>query len=243
MNTDRPSRYPGYDVLSKRDTPSWDDVTREVVEGRLAQRNEPRFCNDVQWRALDALCAAIMPRSRAPKPALKPALHGAAPNDDSEKNADRWADVSVPVAAVVDMKLHGDGRDGYRDARLPPLRDAWRIGLAALDAESRQSYGAAFADLDGTRQRDLLTRMQRGELKNDAWQGMSCKLFFSLRVLQDIASAYYAHPQSWNEIGFGGPANPRGYVRMQANRRDPWEASEASPGREARARKENRRAR
>ncbi len=239
MNTERPSRYPGYDVLRKRDTPSWDDVTREVIEARLAQRNEPRFCNDAQWRALDALCAVIVPRSRAPKPELS----GAAPNENGGKNAERWAGVSVPVAAVVDMKLHHDARDGYRDARLPPLRDAWRIGLAALDAESRQSYGAAFADLDRTQQRELLTRMQRGDLKNDAWQGMSCKVFFTLRVLHDIASAYYAHPQSWNEIGFGGPANPRGYVRMQANRRDPWEASEASPGREARARQENRRAR
>ena len=36
--------------------------------------------------------------------------------------------------------------------------------------------------------------------------------------------AYYAHPSAWNEIGFGGPASPRGYVRMDFNRRDPWEA-------------------
>ena len=39
-------------------------------------------------------------------------------------------------------------------------------------------------------------------------------------------SVYYAHPAAWSEIGFGGPASPRGYVRMQANRRDPWEAME-----------------
>ena len=33
-------------------------------------------------------------------------------------------------------------------------------------------------------------------------------------------------PIAWNEIGFGGPASPRGYVRMDFNRRDPWEAVE-----------------
>lgn len=247
MSEARLSRYPGYDVMHKRDTPSWDDVTREVIDERLAQRNEPRFCNDAQWRALDALCAVIVPRSRAATPATSARGHENASRggggDSSEKADNRWAEVSVPVAAFVDRKLQADGRDGYRDARLPPLRDAWRIGLAALDAESRQAHGVAFADLDRAAQRDVLTRMQRGELKDSAWQGMQCDLFFSLRVLHDIGSAYYAHPQSWNEIGFGGPANPRGYVRMQANRRDPWEASEAKPVRETRTLEENRRAR
>ena len=236
MSIDRPPRYPGYDVLQKRDTPSWDDITREVIDARLAQRNAPRFCNDAQWRTLNALCAAVVPRSRAPRSALTP-------EGRIEHDAPRWAEPTVPVAALIDMKLLHDGRDGYRDARLPPLRDAWRIGLAALDAESRQAYGATFADIDDTRQRTLITRMQRGELKDAAWQGMPSDVFFSLRVLHDIGSAYYAHPQAWNEIGFGGPANPRGYVRMQANRRDPWESAEAKPGQETKALQENRRAR
>ncbi len=236
MSADRPSRYPGYDVLRKRDSPSWDEITREVIDERLAQRNTPRFCNDAQWRALDALCTVIVPRCRQAK-------HAASDDPMTKGDANRWAEPSVPVAALVDTKLLRDERDGYRDARLPPLRDAWRIGLAALDAESRHAYGAGFADIDETHQRELLARMQRGELNNAAWQGMSGKVFFSMRVLYDIGSAYYAHPQAWNEIGFGGPANPRGYVRMQANRRDPWEPSEAKPGREARALAENRRAR
>jgi hypothetical protein len=54
---------------------------------------------------------------------------------------------------------------------------------------------------------------------------------------------YYSHPHSWSEIGFGGPANPRGYVRMYYDRRDPWEAAEAKPGDEDNARRENQRAR
>lgn len=237
MSNELRTRYPGYDVMRKRDTPSWDDATREVIDARLAQRNTPSFCNDVQWRTLDALCTVIVPRSRA-ETQETPSSNEGTPADRL-----RWRQASVPVAALVDMKLFHDGRDGYRDARLPPLREAWRIGLAALDAESRRAYRAAFADVGDTHRRDLVTRMQRGELADPAWEGMACDVFFSLRVLHDIASAYYAHPQAWNEIGFGGPANPRGYVRMQANRRDPWEAAEATPGNEARALEENRRAR
>jgi Gluconate 2-dehydrogenase subunit 3 len=222
------SRYPGYDVLAKRDTPSWDEVTRKVIDTRLAQRNAPRFCNDAQWRTLSALSAVIVPQSldRSVDPTHR-----------------RFAPPRVPVAGLVDTKLADDARDGYRDARLPPLRDAWRIALAAIDAESRALHRAAFADLGEDAQRDILERMQRGELKAPAWEGMPCDVFFSLRLLHDICSAYYSHPLSWSEIGFGGPANPRGYVRMQANRRDPWEPVEARPGQEAQALKENVRVR
>ena len=69
---------------------------------------------------------------------------------------------------------------------------------------------------------------------------MPCRLFFSARVLHDVVAAYYAHPTSWNEIGFGGPASPRGYVRMGFDKRDPWEAAEAKVGAEADAERKNR---
>ena len=70
---------------------------------------------------------------------------------------------------------------------------------------------------------------------------MPPELFFAKRLLHDVVGAYYAHPAAWNEIGFGGPASPRGYVRMNFDRRDPWEAAEARPGREDEARRENAR--
>jgi hypothetical protein len=69
---------------------------------------------------------------------------------------------------------------------------------------------------------------------------MPCDLFFADRVLVDLVSAYYAHPTAWSEMGFGGPAGPRGYVRMDPDERDPWEAVEAKPGREVIAAEKNR---
>ena len=50
---------------------------------------------------------------------------------------------------------------------------------------------------------------------------MDCAVFFAKRLLPDVVFAYYAHPTAWNEIGFGGPASPRGYVRMGFDRRRP----------------------
>lgn len=206
-------RYPGYDVLSKRDTPSWDDKTREVIDQRLKTAHDPRFFDAVQWEAACALCACIVPQ-----------------------------DV-VPLAALLDEKLMTGIGDGYRDARLPSMPEAWRIGLAALDAESLARHDLPFGSIDRDAQNALVKQMQQGELKNGTWQGMPSALFFSKRVLHDICGAYYSHPHAWSEIGFGGPANPRGYVRMVENRRDPWEAVEARPGLEEKAEKENRRVR
>jgi hypothetical protein len=85
--------------------------------------------------------------------------------------------------------------------------------------------------------------MQHGTLDSPDWAGLPAALFFSERLVADILAAYYAHPTAWSEIGFGGPASPRGYVRMGFDRRDPWEAVEAKPGQESTARRENRRVR
>jgi hypothetical protein len=209
------ARYPDYDVLAKRHTPSWNEKTRRVIDQRLAVPREPRFLSSEEFRTLDAVCARIVPQ-----PATRP---------------------PIPVAALIDNKLFEHKRDGYRDSRLPPLREAWQRGLRALDAEARERLGGAFHALSADEQDALLRAAQEGRLANPVWEGMSSKLFFAKRLLSDIVKAYYGHPTAWNEIGFGGPASPRGYVRMDFDRRDPWEAAEAKPGHEAEAAKINAR--
>jgi len=209
--------YPGYDVLAKRETPSWDDVTRHVIDERLHPPEEPRFFDATQWNAVCALCDCIVPQ---------------------KTGQDR-----IPVARLVDTKLVTGIGDGYRDARLPSMQDAWRIGLAALDAESLDRHGLPLASIEDDARIAIIEDMQLGKLKSDVWHGMPSDVFFSKRVLHDICGAYYSHPVAWNEIGFGGPANPRGYVRMVADRRDPWEAAEANGDDEKQALKENRRVR
>ena len=206
-------RYPGYDVLSKRTTPSWDAATKRTIDRRLAVHPGPRVFTAAEWATLKAVCGRILPQ-----PAGRPA---------------------VPLAAFVDLKLWENRRDGWRHAQLPPQDEAWRRGLKALDAEAQARRGRTFAELEPEAQDELLKDMQAGRLAHPAWAGMPPAIFFSDRVLSDITHAYYAHPTAWSEIGFGGPASPRGYVRMDLNRRDPWEAVEAEPGTEEKARREN----
>ena len=211
----RSARYPDYDVMSKQFSPSWNEVTRKVVHARLAVAREPRFFDAREWETLHAVCARIMPQ---------PAT-GA----------------TIPLPAYVDAKITEGHKDGYRYASLPSQGEAWRRGLAALDREAADAHGARFHLLTPDQQDALLGRMQAGELRSEAWGGMPCKPFFEHRVIADITHAYYAHPIAWNEIGFGGPASPRGYVRMALDRRDPWEAAEDHGDDTATARRANQR--
>ena len=59
----------------------------------------------------------------------------------------------------------------------------------------------------------------------DVWQRLPVHRYWML-LLQDCVEAYYAHPWSWDEIGFGGPAYPRGYMRLERGEPEPWEVEE-----------------
>ena len=208
-------RFPSYDVLSKRLTPSWNDKTREVVTRRLAIDPEPKFFTTEEFHTVRAIADRIVPQ-----PTTRP---------------------PIPVAALVDEKLHQHKEDGYRQAGMPREAEAWRRGLKALDEDAKQAGGACFKDLSDADKDALLTRMQHGALKGPAWGDMPSSTFFTMRMARDIVLAYYAHPTAWSEIGWGGPASPRGYVRMDFNERDPWEAAEVKDGDISSARRKNRR--
>ena len=45
--------------------------------------------------------------------------------------------------------------------------------------------------------------------------------------MRGVLSAFYSHPWAWNEIGYGGPAYPRGYMRLGEGQREPHQAAEA----------------
>lgn len=205
-------RYPGYDVLNKRHTPSWNAQTRRVIDTRLAiDPHRHRFFDGPEWLVVCAVCSRILPQ----------------PTERAR---------AVPLAAMLDMKLYENGADGYRDARLPPPQNAWRIGVRAIEAEAMSRFRECFHKIASNDQDQLLNAVQSGQVAADNWHGMPPALFFTKRLLHDLTSLYYAHPTAWNEIGFGGPSSPRGYVRMNYDRRDPWEAIEARPGEEEKTR-------
>jgi len=190
--------YASYDVLDKWDTPSWNEQTREVVRRRLEQVPERRFLTPEHWALLEAIAARLVPQPDREEP--------------------------VPIVPWIDDLLAGNRGPGYRYDGMPPLRDAWRQGLDAVQAESRNRHGKPFVALTGSEQDALLRAVQSGAVESQEWVALPPQRFFKALLLRQIVSTYYAHPGAWSEIGFGGPASPRGYVRLGFDERDPWEA-------------------
>jgi hypothetical protein len=130
------------------------------------------------------------------------------------------SDPRIPVLEMVDAKLAAGRLDGYRHADMPPDPETWRQVAAGLDATARQEgceqgFAAAPADL----QHEIVERFSHGELD---WDLPVAKAWGV--VMRMVLGAFYSHPWAWNEIGFGGPAYPRGYARLGAGQREHWEA-------------------
>ncbi len=199
MSTTFRTPYPGYHVLEKWDTPSYNAQTRKVLAHRLGQVPPRRFFTAAEWAILAALCARVIPQPERAEP--------------------------VPIAPWIDAALHDGRGTGTRYADMPEERTAWRQGLAALEAEAQARHGTGFVALAPAEQDALLSAVDQGEIRaQEAWHGLPPQRFFRHTVLKQIVSIYYVHPAAMSEIGYGGPASPRGYVRLDADRADPWEA-------------------
>ena len=190
--------YPGYDVLAKWDSMSFNDATRKVLTARLAEPPPFRFFDDQAARLLQAIVDRLMPQPDRSDP--------------------------IPLARWIDAYLFEGLDQGYRDARLPPRDAAWRGGLAGIDGEAGRRFGKGFVELGPEPQDAVLQAVQRGDTDPARWGELDPRRFFRDDLLTLTAQLYYTHPDAWSEIGFGGPASPRGYVRMGPDERDPWEA-------------------
>jgi hypothetical protein len=133
---------------------------------------------------------------------------------------DQDRDPRVPVLEMVDAKLHAGKLDGFRYADMPADPETWRRVASSLDASAREAGAAnGFAGAGEERQRELVGRFAKGELD---WE-LPVTRAWSV-VMRGVLSAFYSHPWAWNEIGYGGPAYPRGYARLGAGQREHWES-------------------
>ena len=124
----------------------------------------------------------------------------------------------IPVFEMVDKKLFEGKLDGYRYADMPEDPETWRIVARGLRAEG-------FVEAGHEERLALVERFSKGELELD---GLNATRAWSV-VMRGALSEFYSHPWAWNEIGFGGPAYPRGYMRLHTGPtgREPYEAEEA----------------
>jgi hypothetical protein len=190
-------RYPDFNVLDEVE--HWDAATREVVLDRVENVPPIRFFTAPEAVTLGAFCNHVMAQDREPR---------------------------IPVLEMIDAKLFSGQREGYRFAELPDDGETWRRVAAGLDAAARQHGASDFVTASREVQHDVIDAFSNGSLHGEVWDQLPPKRAWSV-VMRDVLSAFYSHPWAWNEIGFGGPAYPRGYARLGAGQRESWEGAEA----------------
>jgi hypothetical protein len=193
-------RYPNYDVLSQ--TRHWDDLTRRVVLDRVEQVPPIRFFTADEAVTLKAFCDVVTAQDAEPR---------------------------IPVLSYIDEKLHEGKRDGWQYFDLPDDDELWRRIARGLDDEARRqsftSYGAAPLEV----QVGIVSRFAQAEMHGSVWETLNVAQAFKV-AMRYIVQAFYSHPWAWNEIGFGGPAYPRGYGAFNSphlGTSESWEGEEA----------------
>lgn len=198
----QPGYYPGFSTLAQQKF--WDAATREVVRKRVEETPALRFFNDEDARRMQVICDHLLPQD------------------------DRDAAHRIPVLPYIDERLFLGKTPGYRFESMPPDGEAYRLGLRAIEQMAQANYERDFLQLTWRQQEDLLKSIHDAKPlpgAEEIWKQMPLHRYFAL-VLQDCVEMYYAHPWAWDEIGFGGPAYPRAYTRLERGEPEPWEVEE-----------------
>jgi Gluconate 2-dehydrogenase subunit 3 len=135
-------------------------------------------------------------------------------------------DPAIPVLEMVDARLAAGETDGWRYADMPEDAQAWRHTLAYLDGDTYQRFGTPFADAPQADQVALVQAVQ--DLGSADWHGLPAGHVWSLWT-RYACTAFYSHPAAWAEIGFPGPAYPRGYKNAGVGKLEPFEVADARP--------------
>jgi gluconate 2-dehydrogenase subunit 3-like protein len=197
----QPGYYPDFSTLAQRNF--WDAKTRATVLERMNNVPPIRFFSPTEAGLMTVICAHIIPQ-------------------DDRDDAHR-----IPILPRIDQRLYEGRHGGYRFAGMPPDGDAFHLGLQAIDEIAHHLHGHKFVDLaPPVRDRILKSLRDRKPAAGHAiWQRVPVHRFWTMLV-EDCVEAYYAHPWAWDEIGFGGPAYPRGYIRLENGSPEPWESDE-----------------
>ncbi|MDQ6682275.1 MAG: gluconate 2-dehydrogenase subunit 3 family protein [Chloroflexota bacterium] len=199
------TRFPGADSLGERG--HWDAATRQVVLDRVHNVPPYRHFGPHAQRTIQALCERVLPQDARPP------------------------ERRIPLAPWIDERCASAGTTGFEFDDMPLLTEAWDQGLAGIDETARARHGRAFADLDDQAQTDVLHAIRLGAPEGATWQVLPARRWWVNVAVRQITAVYYAHPEAWDEIGFGGPAYPRGYAALNHGGRESWESREAGADR------------
>ncbi len=171
---------PRYDRLAREGLLTVPTLTALARRAEVLD-GEPRFLSPEEFTTLTALCETLRPPYERP--------------------------IAREIALRIDARLADDAGDGWRYEELPPFRETYRKGLAALLAEGT---------LDASRVQALWRNQGQAD-----WPFSSRR--FVEEVLAAVATHAYSHPVGQDAIGYVGFADNRGWQRIGLNERETWE--------------------
>lgn len=186
--------YPGYDVLAHKE--EWDENTRRIVLRRLGPFSYT-FLSEWEQEMIKAAAGHVAYEDRG--------------------------EILAWIAAHVDQELAGGVGEDQRQPGIPPQAELVRDGLTMIENWAKQLYGSAFLEATADQQLQILQGLQLGQLPAVREWGRDRQKALFKKLAGLVVDAYYSHPWVWSEIGYGGPAYPRGYVRVELGLADPWE--------------------
>ncbi len=198
---EQPGYYPGFRTLSQQ--AYWDRTTRELIRQRVEEQRPIRFFSPQEAATMTAVCERVLPQD------------------------DRVSERRIPILPELDARLFENRIDGYRYEDMPSDQQAYCIAASAFDVMARELHGRRFVACTVPEQERMILSIHDGAPlgAKKLWAQMNVERFWAMLV-SDCAGAYYAHPWAWDEIGFGGPSYPRGYMRLTEGEPEPWEVDE-----------------
>jgi hypothetical protein len=177
----------------------WDDATREVVLARLEPPKPITYLPEEVRATGVALASRLVAVDQ---------------------------EFAFGLLSSIDERLATNQTDGWHYDDMPIDHDAWKRSLTGIDDDARGAHGAAFSELDGVQQDGLLEAVRTSDA--DDWHGMPPTRVWNM-WMRYVCTAYYAHPSAWDEMGFPGPAYPRGYKNRGIDAREPFEVADTAP--------------
>lgn len=169
-------RFPGYDVLSRRQ--NWDAQTEAVVVKRLRPTRVRSFFSEQE----EAVCRPLLDRLLA--------------NDGPSK---------IPVFEMIDDRLSLGYTDGWRYDDMPSDDQAWRRSLAELHAHSFETATPHIQKgaLESIRTSESFAGMPAPRLWN-LWIRYACTAYYSHPwAWNEIGFGGPAYPFGYKNMGVG----------------------------------------
>ena len=205
MADDPPAGAPAPDwpsgwVLPLIASPATTVPTRRALLARLAKTSEaPQFFDADAYETFAAACARLVPST--------------------------GLDATVDVAPSIDARLAKGEGDGWRYAALPPDGEAFRRGVAALDAAAETAHAERFCDLTPADQDAILSDAQHARGAFAGLARFDARLWFA-DWLSEAAGLFFGHPLAQQDIGYAGFADAPGWTRIEIGEREDREPEE-----------------